>query len=199
MAINNLEELKTAAETAGNLLQDIQNYCQKNDLNWAECQNAKVKFPAGFIRTASIQRARMPFLDNMALKSNLAYTLILSDVILWLSLRTSLWGTPKEMLTKLYVFLIATLCESITKEYLKGVCGKNFKPRNQYLLDTKIIDSRLKDDLDWLWDTRNRMHLFQLEEREYENEYDQQCHQRCVQAFRDLLKSLSRHKQTLKQ
>lgn len=190
MAINNKAELAKATEQAGVLLQQIQNYLEENDLNWGECSEAKVRFPRGFIRQAGLQRKRLEFLENRALKDNLAYTLILSDVVLWLKLRTDLWGTPKEMLTKLYVFLIGTLVESITKEYLEGICGKNFKKRNEFLVENGVIDGELQVDLDWLWDTRNRMHLFQLNTAEYKNDYDEKCHRRCVKTFRRLLAAL---------
>lgn len=193
MEINNLEDLKVASTQASELLQKIQNYCEVNDLNWTECEEARVRFPRGFIRPALVQRKRLPFLRNHALKSNLAYTLILSDVVLWIKLRTDISGTAQEMLTKLYVFLVGTLCESITKEYLKDMCGKGFKPRNEFMFTEKIIDGELKNDLDWLWDTRNRMHLFQLEDREYENNYNDSCHVRCVTTYRKLLKALNAH------
>lgn len=191
MTINNLRELQYAVDKTGELLQEIQNYCVQNGGNWREVPAAKVRFPRGFIRPASLQRRRIPFVQDKALKDNIAYTLILSDVILWLQIRTDLWGTPNEMLTKLYVFLIGSLCESITKDYLSGVCGKNYKGRTEYLVKTEIISPELKADLDWLWDTRNKMHLFQLEDREYENEYNGACHSRCVKAFRKLVASLA--------
>jgi hypothetical protein len=191
VAISNTEELHAAVEQAGVLLQDIQNYLAARDEHHTERPDAKVRFPRGFIRRASEQRARLTFIADKALKDNLAYTLILTDTILWLRLRTDLWGTPKEMLTKLYVFLVGTLVESITKCYLEGICGKNFKKRNEYLVAQGIISAELQTDLDWLWDTRNKMHLFQLVEPEYENEYNQECHRRCVRTFRALLSALS--------
>lgn len=193
MEINNLNDLSRAAEEAGVLLQKIQNYCEENDLNWIECSEAKVRFPRGFIRTAGLQRNRLTFVADISLRSNLAYTLILSDVVLWLQLRTDLWGTPKEMLTKLYVFLIGSLCESITKEYLEGVCGHGYKKRNEFLVTQGIISEELKIELDWLWDTRNKMHLFQLESPEYENDYNHDCHMRCIRAFRGLIASFRHH------
>ena len=193
MEINSLNDLKNAAEEAGVLLQKIQNYCEENELNWAECPEAKVRFPRGFIRTAALQRHRLSFVVNPSLRSNLAYTLILSDVVLWLKLRTDLWGTPKEMLIKLYVFLIGSLCESITKEYLEGVCSHGYKKRNEFLVTNGIISAELKTELDWLWDTRNKMHLFQLESPEYENEYNNNCHTRCVEAFRSLIAAFRHH------
>ncbi len=191
LAINNLQELKKATEEASVLLQQIQNYCEENDLNWAEFADAKVRFPRGFIRHASLQRQRFSFISNNALKSNLAYTLILSDVVLWLNLRTDLWGVPSEMLTKLYVFLIASLCESITKEYFSTRCNKGFKPRNTFMFENTIISEDLKNDLDWIWDTRNKMHLFQLDAGEYINDYNYACHERCVKTFRSLISSLN--------
>lgn len=191
MTINSPQELKIAVEEAGLLLQEIQKYCVRHDLNWREVPEAKVRFPRGFIRPASHQRRRIPFVKDKALKDNIAYTLILSDVVLWLQIRTDLWGTPNEMLTKLYVFLIGSLCESLTKDYLSGTCGKNYKGRTEYLAKNDIISAEIMEDLDWLWEIRNKMHLFQLESREYENEYDAACHSRCVKAFRGLIASLT--------
>ena len=193
MEINNLQDLKKASEEAGILLQKIQNYCEENNLNRVESDEAKVRFPRGFIRTAVIQRYRFPFITNRALKSNLAYTLILSDAVFWLSLRTDLSGIASEMLIKLYAFLVGTMCESITKEYLVKVCNKGFKPRNEYMLQNKIISQELKDGLDWVWDTRNRMHLFQLDIGEYINDYDIACHKRGIKAFRGLIEALDNH------
>ena len=191
MSIRSKSELKKAAEQAGDLLQQIHDYCAENNLNWAMCDEAKVRFPRGFIRQAGAQRMRLRFVQDQGLRDNLAYTLILSDVVLWVKLRTDLWGTPKHMMTKLYAFLIGTLCESITKDYLSGRCGQNFSKRNEYLLCHDIIDAETKGNLDWLWGLRNRMHLFQLSAREYENEYTEQCHDRCVKTFRQLIGALS--------
>ena len=191
MPIRSKAELRKASEQAGDLLQQIHDYCARNKLNWAGCDEARVRFPRGFIRPASTQRGRLRFIENESLRDNLAYTLILSDVVLWLRLRTDLWGTPKHMLTKLYAFLVGTLCESITRAYLRGRCGQNFARRNEYLLRHNVISQEAKDNLDWLWDVRNRMHLFQLTAREYENEYTDECHARCVKTFRQLINALA--------
>lgn len=188
--IRNDRELQRAARQAGGLLQEIQDYCTEKGLRFAEVPAARVRFPRGYLRTASEQRQRMPFIEDRALKDNLAYTLMLSDTVLWLRLRTDIAGTPNEMLVKLLVFLVGTLCESITKHYLAGRCGGGFKKRNAFLVAEATIAQRLADDLDWVWDTRNNMHLFQLEDREYENEYDDACHERCIRAFRGLLGAL---------
>lgn len=190
MEIENDVDLKRASEEAGVLIQAIYDYCVSKNKTIADVPSAKVRFPRGFLRTAHYQRSRFPFLNNHALKSNTAYTLMLSDTILWLAIRTDIAGMPKDMLYKLFIFLVGTVMESTTKEYLKGICGKNFKSRTEYLFNEKIIEKGLKDDIDWLWDVRNRMHLFQLEGREYENDYCPQNHHRTIRAFRGLLTAL---------
>lgn len=62
--------------------------------------------------------------------------------------------------------------------------------RTEYLATEGIITKKLQAELDWLWDTRNRMHLFQLDSAEYNNDYDDKCHFRSVAAFRGLLAAL---------
>jgi hypothetical protein len=188
--IDSDKQLEAAVAKAGELLQEIHNYCCDAGHQWGEYPKAKVRFPRGFIRAASGQRTRIPFVQDSNLKSNIAYTLILSDAILWLSIRTDIWGVPQEMLTKVYVFILGSICESITKDYLRGVCGKNYKGRTEYLAKNKIIKQSLKEDLDWLWDTRNNMHLFMLDRREYETDYNHQCHTKAVLAFRGLIRAL---------
>tara|TARA_R110000823_G_scaffold239167_2_gene364422 strand:+ start:198 stop:782 length:585 start_codon:yes stop_codon:yes gene_type:complete len=185
MAITNDRELRDASRKAGELLQEIQDYCGRKLKD-----DAKVRFPRGYLRTASSQRERLSFVADEDLKSNLAYTLILSDTILWQLKRTDISGTAKEMLIKLFIFIGGTLIESITKDYLKGLCGKNFKKRTQYLVDKGVIDSTLQSDIDWIWDTRNNMHLFLLDTKEYENEYNSQSHVRCAKAFKQLIEKL---------
>ncbi len=192
MAIRSSDDLARISEQAGALLQQIQDYCKANDLNWATCAEAQVPFPHGWIRTADHQRGRLPFVEDGVLKDNVAYTLILSDVVLWLVLRTDLWGVPRDMLSKLFLFLIGAVCESLTKEFLVGACGKSaFRDRTKYMCRHGIITTDLQADLDWLWDTRNRMHLFKLKKREYENDYTDDSHQRCILTFRRLLDALS--------
>lgn len=193
MAITNDTELRKATEDAGALLQQIHDYCVSQNKTIADMPDAQVRFPRGFIRSAAHQRRRFRFLNNYTLKCNISYTLILSDTIVWLAIRTDVSGTAKDMLLKLFTFLVTTVIESTTKEYLRGVCGKSFKRRNQYLLENDIIKQELKNELDWLWDVRNKMHLFLVRDREWENNYDMTNHKRVINAFRELLQALELH------
>lgn len=188
MEISNDRQLQVAVEKAGALLQQIEDYlCGQPHKLGAVC------FPRGLIRPASAHRTRLSFVADPDLKSNLAYTLILTDVIRWVLVRTDLWGTPREMIIKLFVFLGGTLVESITKDYLKGLCGKGYKERTAFLLTRGVIDASLKNDLDWLWDLRNNMHLFLLEQAEYINDYDDKTFARAATAYKSLVRALQKH------
>ncbi len=187
MPITNNTELKAAVCQAGDLLQEIQDYCGRTYK-----VSAQVRFPRGFLRTAGEQRGRLNFVDDNDLKSNLAYCLILSDAIHWLLTRTDIAATAREMLIKLQIFIGGTLIESVTTNYLKNVRTpkRTYKMRTQSLVDLGIIDTSLKDELDWIWDLRNNMHLFGLVEREYINEYNTSSQARAAKGFRDFIEIL---------
>lgn len=187
MAIKNDAELAAAVEKAGYLLQEIQDYVQRDF-----SKTAKIRFPRGYIRPASEARTRLGFLDNSYLKSNISYTMLLSDVQHWLLVRTDLFGTAKEMVIKLQIFLLGSIVESVTKVFLKGKSGGNYAKRTQYLEDHSIISEQLHIDLDWLWGMRNKMHLFQLDNTEWlSTDYTVANHNRAVQAFKALLVALN--------
>lgn len=156
--------------------------------------DAKVAFPRGFIRTAAHFRSRFAFIGDETLKRNIAYTLILSDVYRWLLNRTDISGTAKEMIIKEGICLVGSLCESVTKDVLKGIVGKKkgYKERTQYLLDNRIIDAGLKKELDWVWDTRNNEHLFLVEIREHEH-YKLADYNRAIKALRNLRDKLDEY------
>lgn len=190
MAIETDEELAIAVKKAGVLLQDIQDFCGRKNRS-----DAKIRFPRGYLRTASEQRNRLKFVQSEDLKANLSYTLILTDSILWLLVRTDIAATAKEMLIKMFIFLGGALMEGILSDYLTGVIGKqrSFKKRTKYLLENDIISQSLHNDLNWVWDMRNNMHLFLLDGREFENSYNASSHVRCANTFKELIKVLDRN------
>lgn len=186
MEISNKNQLRAAVRKAGDLLQSVQEFVGR-DLQPA----AKVRFPRGYLRTASDHRVQLRFVSDSVLKSNLAYTFILSDVILWLLLRTDVGATAREMLVKLQLFLGGTMVESITKEYLRGLCGKGYEKRCEYLVSEGVIEDELREELNWLWNMRNNMHLFLLERPEYDTKYDDAALRRSAAAFNGLLQQLN--------
>ena len=187
MPIETDAQLRAAARKAGDLLQEIQDYALRN-----QQETARVRFPRGYIRSASQQRARLSFLDDANLQSNIAYTMILSDVQHWLLTRTDIAATAKEMLIKLQLFFLGSIVESITKVQLKGKCGGSYCKRTEHLCGSGVISSKLKVELDWIWDMRNNMHLFLLDNSEYTStDYTTANHNRAVRAFQSLLEALS--------
>lgn len=189
MAIANDDQLREAAEKASALVQEMQNY-----LGERNADEGKIRFPYGFIRTANHFRERVAFLDDRALRSNIAYTLILSDVLRWALNRMHVVGTAKEMLAKQIICVMGGVTESTTKHYLRGQVGNNagYKIRTAKLVEIGAITQYLKDELDWLWDTRMNEHLFLVGEREYQR-YSVRESNRAVKAFRDLRDSLEAH------
>jgi hypothetical protein len=186
MKITSDAELTSAVDSASELIQAIHDYAGRDF-----AKKWKLRFPRGYVRTASEHRERLPFLPSSPLKDNIAYTLILSDTTHWLLVRTDVASTIKEQLIKLHFFLLGSLVESITVAFLKGKCGKSYKKRTAYLAARNHISPDLKGDLDWLWDMRNNMHLFLVPESEYISpHYNIKAHNRAVRAFRELIQRL---------
>ena len=186
MAIQSDQELALKVIEAGALLQEIQDYVGRDF-----SKPAKIRFPRGYIRTAAEARLRIPFVKDVKLKSNVSYTMILSDVQHWLLVRTDLSATAKEMIIKLQMFLLGSIVESLTKVYLKGKCGGNFCKRTAYLKEHGVISEQLQIDIDWLWDMRNKMHLFLVDRSEWQSsDYTIANHNRAVMAFKNLLEKL---------
>lgn len=187
MPIENDEELAQAVIDAGLLLQEIQNYAGRDF-----SKSAKVRFPRGYLRTAAEARKRLGFLEHSHLKSNISYTMLLSDVQHWLLARTDLSGTAKEMIIKLQFFLLGSIIESLTKVFLKGKCGGSYAKRTQYLKDHGIITEDQRLELDWLWEIRNKMHLFLLDDTEWlSTDYTVANYNRAVRAFKGMLEALN--------
>lgn len=189
MPIANDEQLAATAERISSLLQEIQNY-----LGERNTEASRVRFPYGFIRTAAHFRSRVSFLNDHTLQSNIAYTLILADVLRWILNRVHIVGTAKEMLSKQIICVMGGIVESLTKHYLRGQVGRQagYKQRTAKLVELEAITAELKDELDWLWDTRMNEHLFLVGDREYQR-YSVRESNRSVRAFQQLRDALETH------
>lgn len=159
------EDVETALAEAGYLLQTVQNY-----LGSDRTREARVRFPRGFLRTAHMGRQRLDFVKKSALRTNLAYSLLLSDVYLWVLLRTDLAGTARDMLVKANLALAGSIAEALLADHYHGVLGKRqrFTSRTAKLVADGVITQKAKDDLDWLWDVRCKQHLFEIDDSEFD-------------------------------
>lgn len=162
------ESMEMAANIASRAIQEIQDYLGEPSNNK---KAGKVRFPRGYIRTASYYRSKINCISNATLKKNLSYNLMYGDIMRWISNRTDLSGTAKDMLIKQGVVLYGSIVESILIHICEGVIGKKhkFKERTKRMESHGIIDKDLRDDLNWLWDKRNNQHVFLLTFSEYEH------------------------------
>lgn len=156
-------------------------------------EEAKIKFPRGYIRTCASHRKKYSFLECHTLKSNIAYAKLTSDIYRWLLNRTDISITAKEMIIKQGIALVGSVAETVVKEVLKGKPGggrkQNFKKKVEKLFDDSVITKELKEELDWLWDTRNNVHIMLLTEREYQK-YEMKHYNRAIKAMQNLRVSL---------
>lgn len=156
-AIQSTADLKSSVEEAGALLQDIQDHLGRS-LN----AEGRVRFPRGYLHSASSHRKQMKFVGDSELRTNLSYLLILVDVYEWLLRRTDLTATAKEMVIKAAIFAHGAVAESILRDAMPSTTAKNkpFGKRVDRLVREGRIEASFAPELNWLWKVRNRMHVF---------------------------------------
>jgi len=143
----------------------------------------KIKFPQGVLRKAADIRVWLSFLNDDVLKRNLAYHLMLADFYSWFLNRFGISLTGQEMLIKDAICLYGNICAAV----VKAVAEKNrVKPCIRHLFENGVISEKLKEDLEWLWNTRNKEHIENLKEWEYKK-YTMDDYNRAVNAWDALL------------
>jgi hypothetical protein len=188
MPITNDRELERATVQAGELLQQIADYCTRDGRHLA----ARVRFPRGFILTANAYRLTIPFIRDEHTKTNLSYSLMTLDVLRWLGIRTNLTGIALEMIMKEAICLLGSICECLTvRRGVEGL-GRNtsFAKRIQKLVEMQVIEEGTRDDLAWLWDVRCREHLMDLDHAEFRRYGRADCN-RAITAYCELRDALA--------
>lgn len=165
MPISNDQELATAVSTAGNLLQDIHDYTQRDSRD-----DAKVRFPRGVMRTANEYRTLLPGYLEANQASSCAYAFMYLDVLWWLTNRTDITLTAKEMALKSAIVNLATIAEAVlTVKFRPGFGGNTpFKVRLNNACQAKLVSEDDRKTLSLLWDNRNNVHLKELKESEFD-------------------------------
>jgi hypothetical protein len=167
-------------------IQSIQDYL--GDRNHAD---GKIRFPRGFLRTVGSFSAQLGFVRDATLRSNICYALVTADVLRWITNRTDLWGLPKEMISKMGVVLMASICEALSIEGTRGVIGRRhrFCERANRMENAGIITTHVREELHWLWDKRGGIHLHDVTVMEY-GVYDVKDYNRAVRVTRELRNAL---------
>ena len=163
--IANNAQLAIAIDEVGERLQEISDYLIANPT-----ATGRIRFPRGYLRTAAYFRHQFPFITDDNLQRNLSYALMLYDVFCWILTRTDLAGTARDMVIKNAIVLIGSISESFARGGTAGIIGAkhDYKSRTRRMVDGGIISEDLKDELDWLWDMRSGIHIYLMENSEYD-------------------------------
>jgi hypothetical protein len=164
MPIKNDTELAIAVASASQHLQDIHDFTQRVDR-----EDAKVRFPRGVLKTADEYRAICPSYLHHDKASSCAYAFMYLDVLWWMTKRTDITLTAKEMVLKSAIITLATITEAALT--IPGQAGfgpnANFKDRLNSAVQLELIDDNNRKELSKLWDNRNHVHLKRLEKSEF--------------------------------
>lgn len=184
--ITNDDELRDAVAIVNDNIQAIQDY-----LGQGNYEDGKIRFPHGFIRTAYYFRQQLSFIIDDNLERNISYALILSDVFRWLINRTDLTGTAREMIIKNVIILMGSICESMAIDGTRDRIGRrhSFCERATRMAKQGIITDGLRDNLHWLWEKRTGIHMYELNNMEYDTYYLRD-YNRAVKVTRELRDSL---------
>jgi len=188
MPITSDLELRRVVDSVSNGLAEIQSYLgERNHVD------GKVRFPRGYIRSATYFRAQLWFIRDETVRRNLAYAHLQSDTLRWLLNRTDLQGTAKEMIIKESICLAASIAETITRKVCdqERLCGRNsgYNSRCDRLEAELAIGSDTCDELKWLWDFRQNEHIFLADDWEYGYYVIRDCN-RAVRALHALKEEL---------
>jgi len=125
-----------------------------------------IRFPWGIIHTTNEYRKFFPFIKDDILKTNVAYTLQLTDVFKWIIRWFNLKGVAKEMLIKTGVIIFTCIQEAITYDfvynYVSEQVNKKYKKNLDKLLKFEIITQDQFDVFDKCRCMRDDIHLHRL-------------------------------------
>jgi len=132
----------------------------------------RIRFPWGIIHTADEYRKFFPFIMNPTLKTNIAYTLQLTDVFKWIIRWFDLKGVVREMLIKTGIIIFTSIQEAITYDfvdnYVPEAVNKKYNKNLKKLKKFKIITQSQFDDFERCRSMRDDIHLHRLVQPERE-------------------------------
>ena len=156
--------ITTLAADASVALQELQGI-----LGRRSDDDARVRFPRGYLIEIGRWRLALGFVRRTAVMNNVAYTLMMYDVQTWLLRRTDLAATARDMMVKAAIAALGSIAEAIIVDATSPPMGRRqrMSSRVAALAAANRIDTGVDVELKWLWDTRNRLHLFELTSSEF--------------------------------
>lgn len=158
--------LEGISQQISDLLQQYENSCR----NIQPDGLTRLRFPRGRIRRADTFRKRINFIKNPSLKSNIAYSRQLMDVVSWLMERFDLRGIAQEMLIKTSLVILASFAEVFVRQHLNMhniKPNKKFKKNIEKLHQKELIDAELIEGLHSLREKRDNIHLDRIQRTEF--------------------------------
>jgi hypothetical protein len=182
-----LQELDGLRAAANESIADIQRLVKRHVVD-----DARIMFPRGYLREIGVWRTRLGFVRSNAVMNNVAYTLMMHDAQGWLLKRTDLGGTARDMIAKAAIASLAAVAEALLTDATTPPLGKrqSMASRIAVLMKAMALPPQLADDLKWLWDVRNRQHLFELTSSEF-SFYSPEDQPRAESAVARLLEAFS--------
>lgn len=158
-----------------------------------EVNDAKVRFPRGYLRTSHEARKLFRFVTRHPLQANLGYAVQGADVFGWLLTRTDISNIAKDMVVKSFLAVVGGIAEAVMTYHYESATGwrQTFATRAEHLEADGIIDRMLREELMWLWDKRCRQHVFEINASEF-YEYEEGDYARARAAINGLIRSLAR-------
>jgi hypothetical protein len=167
MPIQNNADLVVAVEQASRLIQDIQDYTQRDPRT-----DAQIRFPRRVLRTAEHYRTGCPDYLTSRQKDSCAYGFMYLDVLWWIIERTDLSGIAVEMVYKSAIITLGTILEAMLHIPNQGIFFSRAGVKKK--LDKAVTRGWISQDdcsvLQELWDNRNNVHLRLLDRHEF-NKY----------------------------
>ncbi len=176
--------VETMVEKISKKLQELENLLKDEGV-----EKVNIQFPRGVIRKANDFRNRLEFIDDDIFKTNVAYSLMLTDVYRWILNRFDIGLTAQEMLIKEGISLLGNIIEAILRHIVDK--EKGFKSCCSELVKRGIINSKQKEDLIWLWNMRCKQHLATLPEKEY-RKYTLEHYNKAIILWKDFETTLRR-------
>ena len=182
-------ELQAAVDAVGSGLQLINDYLAVNPK-----AVGKVRFPRGFLGTAYSHSKKFDWIENDVLKRNMSYQYIFYDVLRWVSNRTDITATAREMLYKHSIVVVSSVAEGLIDAAAKQLefVERRFPKQLNRLLKEKVITQKEHDEIVWMWEVRQSVHVHIVDDLEWKK-YSVTDARRASKAVAELERTLDIH------
>lgn len=169
MRIKSDEQLKEIIAKINEDIQEVCKYIGPDDPDKYDGKEYLIKIPRGYIRKVEDHEKELAILNDLALKKNISYNILLTDFYCLILNRTDIFFTLREMIIKNGIIIYSSIMESLLRvEPFKNIKPKqSFPKRIERIKNIGLIDDELKEELLWLWNVRGNIHLYLLEKPEF--------------------------------